>query len=95
MVNPDIGDTIDPSINLESVGGDKIPCYGKKEITVKINRKSYNITAVKAKVKETILGWDFIKKHRLDFVWSEFGDVYLKDKINGRIQYQKCVVDGC
>ena len=83
VVNPDPGDVIDSSIKLESVSGDRIPCYGKKKISVKINRKQYHIVAVKAKVKETILGWDFIRRHRLDMVWSEFGDVFLRDKVNG------------
>ena len=50
--------------------------------SVRINRKQYHIDAVKAKVKEPILGWDFIKKHRLDFIWSEFGDVFLQDRRN-------------
>ena len=80
VILPEPGDTVDNSINLESVGGDRVPCYGKKQISIKIGRKQYHIMAVKAKVKEPIIGWDFIKKHRLDFVWSEFGDCFLKDK---------------
>ena len=56
VVNPDPGDKIDHSIKLETVSGERIPCYGKKVITIKINRKPYPIEVVKAKVKETILG---------------------------------------
>ena len=76
-------DIVDNSIKLESVGGDTVKCYGKTTITVKINRKPYHITAIKANVKETILGWDFLKKHRLNFEWTEWGDCYLKDRRNG------------
>ena len=77
VVQPDPGDVPDPSIKLESVGGTPLPCYGKKKISIRIGRKEFHITAMKAKVNETILGWDFVSKYRFDFVWSEFGDVYL------------------
>ena len=30
VIQPDPGDQVDPSISLESVGGDFLPCYGKK-----------------------------------------------------------------
>ena len=43
VVAPDPGDKVDSSISIESVGGDKVPCYGKKNITIKINRKDYHI----------------------------------------------------
>ena len=54
MIKPQEGDVIDHSIKLESVSGDKIDCYGKKDIDIKIGRKQYRITAVKAKVKESV-----------------------------------------
>ena len=38
------------------------------------------MTAVKAKIKAPLQGWDFIKKYKLDTVWGEFGDLYLRDK---------------
>ena len=36
--------------------------------------------AVKAKVSEPIIGWNFVKKYRLDLQWTEFGDIMLHDK---------------
>ena len=86
VVKADPNDVLDSSINLESVGGDSLPCYGRTTISIKIGRKQYHMPAVKARVKETILGWDFIKRHRLDFVWTEFGDVKLIDKVNKNSQ---------
>ena len=83
VIKPDPGDVPDPSISLESVSGHKLKCYGKKEIRIKIGRKEFPIMAVKAQVKETILGWDFVKRHRLGFEWSEFGDIYIFDKKSG------------
>ena len=74
------GDQVDPTIRLQTVDGSPFDCYGKKELTIKINRKTYQIQAVVAKVKSPILGWDFFKKYRLDMIWGEFGDVYLRDK---------------
>ena len=48
---------------------------------IKINRKTYHITAVKANIKAPLLGWDFYKKYKLDMVWDEDKDeVYLYDK---------------
>ena len=58
------GDVLDSSIKLESVGGDTVKCYGKQNLSIQIGRKQYHIEAVVADVKETILGWDFIQKHK-------------------------------
>ena len=74
------GDVIDRSVKLQTVDGSPFDCYGRKELTIKINRKQYTISAVVAKVKAPILGWNFIRKYNLDLVWGEFGDIYLRDK---------------
>ena len=58
-------DVLDPTIRLESVGGDILPCYGKVDLWIQLGRKQYKIPAIKAKVKETILGWNFIKTYRM------------------------------
>ena len=79
----DDSDTLDTSTLLRAVNGDAIQTYGKKIITVKIGRKPYRIEAIKAKIPETILGWDFIKKHHFNFIWGNFDDVYLVDNRNG------------
>ena len=41
-VPPSKDDTIDPSIKLETVDGSLMPCYGKKEISFRIGRKTYH-----------------------------------------------------
>ena len=66
---PEPGDKIDPSIQLQAVNGEKMKCYGYKEIEVKMGRKSFPFRAVKADVSTPIIGWDFIKRYRLDFRW--------------------------
>ena len=27
-----------------------------------------------------MIGWDFIRHHKLDFVWNDFGDLTIRDK---------------
>ena len=73
VVPAESGDVVDKSLKLQTVDGSPFDCYGKKELTVKIGRKQYHIPAVKAKVKNPILGWDFVNKYKLDTVWGEFG----------------------
>ena len=67
-------DKIDPSIRLEAVNGSIMPCYGKKQVSFKIGRKTYHQTPYITDSQETILGMDFIKPNRLEFRWGEFGD---------------------
>ena len=73
-------DRIDENIILEAVDGKKFDCYGKKELEIKLGRKVYKIEAVIAKVKAPLLGWDFNRKYRLDLIWGDFGDLFLRDK---------------
>ena len=73
-------DVVDRSIHLKSVDGSPFDCYGMKEIEVKIGRKTYHYQVVKAKVKAPIIGWDFFHRYKLDLVWGEFGDIFLRDK---------------
>ena len=85
-------DTIDKTIKLQTVDGSPFDCYGTKTIDVKIGRKSYKYKVVVAKVKAPILGWDFIRKYKLDLVWGEFGDIFLRDKtakIQKRLEHIK------
>ena len=74
------GDVVDKSLRLQTVDGSPFDCYGRVQLTVKIGRKQYHIPAVKAKVKSPILGWDFVDKYKLDTVWGQFGDLFLRDK---------------
>ena len=55
-------DVVDKTIGLKTVDGSSFACYGTKDLTIKLGRKAYHITAVKARVKAPLLGFDFIKK---------------------------------
>ena len=74
VVPADATDTPDTSVRLKTVDGSPFTCYGRKELEIKINRKTYHITAVKANIKAPLLGWDFYKKYKLDMVWDEDKD---------------------
>ena len=76
-------DTVNPHLSLVAANGTLIECCGYKEIEIKMGRKSYTIRAAIAKIEETILGWDFIKKYRLSFYWDNFGECYLFDRRAG------------
>ena len=39
---PSPGDTVDKSLQLETVDGSKMPCYGKKTFSFRIGRKTYH-----------------------------------------------------
>ena len=40
VLRPSPGDTIEPHIRLETVDGSEMPCYGKKDHSVRFNRTS-------------------------------------------------------
>ena len=73
-------DKIDTSKILRAVNGSSIKCYGQKEIEVGLGRKVYRINATVADIDQDIIGWDFIAKYKLDWRWSEFGDLCLYDR---------------
>ena len=73
------GDVVDPTLALETVDGSRMPCYGKKDMEFRMGRKTYKMPVYITNTTEPILGMDFIKKYKLDFRWSEFGDYYLYD----------------
>ena len=73
-------DILDQSRILQAVNGSAIKCYGKKTIQIRLGRKTYEIDAIIADVNQDILGWDFLSKHKLNWEWSEFGDLFLIDK---------------
>ena len=66
-VPPDPGDQVDPTMSLRAVNGDRINCYGTKVLEVRIGRKTYPITVIKSDVRSPILGWNFVRRHRLGF----------------------------
>ena len=59
-VPPDPGDLEDKNVVLRAVNGTRIKTFGFKNISIKINRKSYPFKAVKAEVDSPVIGWDFI-----------------------------------
>ena len=79
-VPPDPGDKAVPGLVLRAVNGSKIECSGYKDISIKINRKSYPFRGIKAQVDSTVLGWDFFREHRLALIWNKWGDVCIHDK---------------
>ena len=44
-----------------------------------------------ADIEESIIGFDFIQKYRLNFEWNEFGDMVLHDKKSKTSSVLKCV----
>ena len=73
-------DVPDPALALMAANGTVIECCGYKKVKVQIGRKQYELQAAIAKIKDTIIGWDFFRNYRLSFWWSKFGDCYLHDK---------------
>ena len=73
-------DILDESRMLKAVNGSPIKCYGKKEVQIRLGRKTYPVEAVIADVNQDILGWDFLAKHKLNWEWSDFGELFLIDK---------------
>ena len=89
---PDPGDVEDKSVSLKAVNGTKIKTFGYKQITIKINRKPYSFRAIKAQVDKPVIGWDFMKHHKLDLRWGEWGDLFLYDrkaKIHGALNIKE------
>ena len=78
---PDPGDVEVNNSCLKAVNGSRIKCYGQKRVSIKIGRKTYHLDVYKADVDKPVLGWDFIRKNRLDIVWNEFGDNLIVDKV--------------
>ena len=88
---PDPGDKPDPKMSLRAVNGSKLKCYGFKEVSVRINRKSYPMKVIKTDVSSPVLGFNFTKQYRLDTRWTEWGDVVMYDskaKIQSILKYK-------
>ena len=78
---PDPGDREDPSLRLRAVNNTHMKCYGFKQIEIRIGRKSYKFKAIKSEVDTPVIGWDFMRKHRLEIGSNNFGDNVIRDKI--------------
>ena len=77
---PDLGDKPVPGSFMRAVNGSRIKTYGYKDISVKIGRKTYDFKAIKAEVDSPVLGWDFMRHHRLELIWNDWGDNCIYDK---------------
>ena len=60
---------LDQRVVLKAVNQQKLTTYGKDTLSIKIGRKNYNHTVIISDVETPIMGWDFIKRFRLDLVW--------------------------
>ena len=89
---------IDKQCTLRAVNKTKITTYGTTVRQFRIGRKTYNKKVIIADIESPVVGWDFIKEFRLDFVWDINGEeeVDLVDKkacIKTRLKLYK-VPDG-
>ena len=83
-------------MKLRAVNGSKIECFGHKEVMIKIGRKEYKFKAIKANVKTPVLGWDFMRKHKLNLIWNDFGDITIYDakaQISKSLQFKSLPVE--
>ena len=89
-------DVVKKNLHLKTVNNQRIDCCGKKEINIRLGRKTYAIEAVVAKISQPIIGWDFIKHYKLNFVWNHFGDIMIQDpkaKISAALSYRAVPVE--
>ena len=77
---PDPGDLPVKNQFLKAANGSRMACYGYKDISVKIGRKPYKFKIIKAQVESPIIGWDFMKLHKLDLRWNDEGEITIFDK---------------
>ena len=68
---PEPGDQPIPNVFLKAANGSRMACYGRKKVTIKIARKPYHFEFIKAQVETPIIGWDFMKHHKLDLRWND------------------------
>ena len=80
---PEPGDEVDPSMRLKAVNGSRLNCYGFKQVEIQLGRKTLHFKAIKADVATPILGWDFIKYHKLNFFWNRWGDIVMRHRKSG------------
>ena len=80
---PSATDKLDKSFVLEAVDGSRIPTYGSKQIQVRLGRKTFKVKFIIADVKESILGWDFISQNKLNWIWDQWGNLFLQDSVSG------------
>ena len=83
VVQAGADDEVVPGMFLKTVNGQKVECCGRRKVSFQFNRKQYHFNAVVAKIKSTIIGWDFICKYRLNWEWDTWGNIHLVDRKAG------------
>lgn len=56
------------------------PAMVTKDISIKIGWKPYPFKIIKALVESPIIGWDFMKHHKLDLRWNDSDQITIYDK---------------
>ena len=56
------------------------PAMVTKDISIKIGWKPYPSKIIKAQVESPIIGWDFMKHHKLDLIWNDSDQITIYDK---------------
>ena len=77
---PDPGDLPVKNQFLKAANGSRMACYGYKDISIKIGRKPYKFKIIKSQVESPIIGWDFMKCHKLDLRWNDDDQITIYDK---------------
>ena len=77
---PDPGDLPVRNQFLKAANGYRMACYGYKDISIKIGWKPYPSKIIKAQVESPIIGWDFMKHHKLDLRWNDSDQITIYDK---------------
>ena len=75
------GDKLDPKTKLRTASGTPMNTYGTKEISIRLGRKTYTITATITDVTQRILGMDFFHKYQLGFQWI-YDDLFVIDFVD-------------
>ena len=76
---PNPGDKPVKGQYLRAVNGTRIETFGKRKIEVRIGRKTYDFEAIVAAVECPVIGWDFVRRHKLDLIWRD-EDLCIRDK---------------
>ena len=82
IIPPEAHDSVDNSMYLQTVSGQRLQCYGRRTVHFRFGRKTYAFNAVIANVKDIILGWDFMTKYKIDLRWDDFGDIHFYDRVS-------------
>ena len=73
---------LDQTCSLQAVNKSSIKTYGTTVRHIQIGGKSYQKEVIIADIPKPIIGWDFVRQHKLDFIWDHATEeIYLCDQI--------------